>query len=121
VKSTLLRWSKLRYTFPNPETVVLGITVHLRTRGLTVPYLSEDRQKRLRLLHNLYESGLSTQTISDLLNTLQIKTPRGKKYSSELVWVTIDKWKKRQHRLIDEYTTISVPTFYTTSEGENDD
>jgi len=114
-----LQWNKFHYTFPSLDSVRLGLKVSLTTRSLTIPFLSESRQKRLQLINDLFESGLSTRTIADLFNALSIPAPNGGSYSPSLVWVTIDKWRKRQHRTIDEYTYFSVPMFYQlTQEGD---
>jgi hypothetical protein len=112
------RWSDIDWYIEKPINYVLEFKVELHTRSLTLPHLSEKREKRLRLLSGLRDGGLSTQTISDLFNTLHIRTPRGSKYSTELVWGTISKWKKREQRLMDEYIHISSPVVQRIFEGD---
>jgi hypothetical protein len=83
--------------------------------------LDEERANRLKLMDDLNKSGLTTQTIADLFNALNIPTSRRTKWSTELVWGVISKWRKRQQRLMDEYLLISTPRFFTkTSEVEHD-
>lgn len=41
---------------------------------------------------------MSNREISDFLNSMGIKTPKGKDYYPNLIWVTLKKYRKRLER-----------------------
>jgi|SaaInl85LU_5_DNA_1037374.scaffolds.fasta_scaffold08317_4 hypothetical protein len=59
----LLQLNKLHYIKYIEDTVVLGIQCEIHTRILTTPELSPQRVRRLELLCQLHDQGLSDQTI----------------------------------------------------------
>ena len=59
-----------------------------------------DRQRvlRLELIKTLSDKGMSNRDISNFLNSMGIKTPKGKDYYPNLIWVTLKKYRKRLER-----------------------
>ena len=55
----------------------------------------------------LHQQGLNSVQISNELNRLGIKTPRGKTYNHKIIWFTIKKWKLREDRLKDSDIIIN--------------
>ena len=55
---------------------------------------------------DLYNQGLNDREISDYLNSNDIKTPKGKEYYSELVFVTRKKITRREN--LRTNTTVSL-------------
>ena len=49
----------------------------------------------------LHHQGLNSVEISNEMNRLGIKTPRGKIYNYKIIWATIKKWQLREDRLND--------------------
>lgn len=90
----------------------LGVKILVSTRSLTVPTLDLRREKKLALLAQLYDQGITTRQITDWFNDIGLLTERGSRWSPSLVWVTIKKWKKRQQRLRDNYMISDSPIFY---------
>ena len=84
--------------------------VTVRSKNLTTCDLSPERLERLHLINDLHDQGLNSREIADHLNDLGIRSPRGGTYSSKLVWVTLNKFKKRQERVKD--TTYTVDKIY---------
>lgn len=107
-----LQSSRFRYIKSLENVVRLGLKVELFTRSLTIPELPFNRVKRLKLISSFHRSGLTDQQISDLFNNLGIRTPKGKFYTSSLVWVTRKKWNNRKLRELDTYSIIHPPKFY---------
>ena len=91
--------------------MVLEMNVDVFTRSLTEITLDPARKNRLRLMTEPYDQGVSTKQLAELFNRLEIPTPRGTTYSAKLIWMSIDKWKKRQKRLKDTYIVIHRPRF----------
>lgn len=50
-------------------------------------------------MKSLYDGGFNSKQISKYLNFMGMKTPKGKEYYPKLVWVSVDKYKKRLKRL----------------------
>ncbi len=94
------------------SNVTLGLKVDVYTKSLIIPELSEDRLRRLKLISSLSDEGLTNRQISDLFNSLGIHTPRGESYTPKNVWVTLMKWRKREHRWFETYSIIHPPKFY---------
>lgn len=60
--------------------------------------LDHNRVRRLELIKSLSDKGMSNREISDFLNSMGIKTPKGKDYYPNLIWVTLKKYRKRLER-----------------------
>ena len=60
--------------------------------------LDHNRVRRLELIKTLSDKGMSNREISDFLNSTGIKTPKGKDYYPNLIWVTLKKYRKRLER-----------------------
>jgi hypothetical protein len=62
----------------------------------------------------LHHQGLNSVEISNEMNRLGIKTPRGKIYNYKIIWATIKKWQLREDRLNDSEIVINSiePCFY---------
>ena len=88
----------------------LGVDVTVRTKVLTLPELPNDRLERLHLIDDFYQQGLNSREIADHLNECGLRSPKGGTYSSKLVWVTHQKFKRRQERMKD--TTYSIDAIY---------
>jgi DNA-binding transcriptional MerR regulator len=52
----------------------------------------------LELINTLSDEGMSNKEISEFLNSMGIKTPKGKDYYPKLIWVTLKKYRKRLER-----------------------
>ena len=90
----------------------LSVRTTAFTRTLTLPALNPDRERKLRLITQLYDQGITTRQLSDWFNDLKIPTPRGTKWSPKLVYMTVAKWKKRQARIKDKYLVSTPPRFF---------
>ena len=112
VKYTILPSNKLHYIKNLKRDVSLGIRCEVHTSALTIPYLSPDRVRRLELLSELYDQGLSDKQISQLFNRIELTTPQNKTYTPSLVWITRKKWRVRQLRWVDTRYVIYCPQFY---------
>jgi hypothetical protein len=56
---------------------------------------------------------MSSAAIAEYLNQNGIKTPTGLSYSSKLVWVTYDKYKKYKKRKVSRHMVLGEPFFVT--------
>ena len=112
MKFSQLRSSEFHYIKNFESNVTLGLKVDVYTKSLSIPELSEDRLKRLKLISDLSDEGLTNRQISDLFNSLGIQTPRGESYTPKNIWVTLLKWRKREHRWFDTYSITHPPKFY---------
>jgi hypothetical protein len=66
------------------------------------------RQERHQIIESLYRSGLSDKQIASELNQRGIKTPSGKDYYYELVFVTRRKLRLRKERHSAMVTVMDV-------------
>lgn len=57
------------------------------------------RQSRKDKILELQGQGLDTIQIANEMNRLGLKSPRGRPYTGNLVWVTIKKWRERDGRM----------------------
>jgi len=73
---------------------------------LSLNLISESRVEKHNLILQLHESGLDDAEIAKYLNQRNIKTPRGRDYYRELVFVTRRKLKLRNERKME--TTIEL-------------
>jgi hypothetical protein len=77
---------------------VLTFQVKIVSKALSIPIISKSQLDRLILIKKLHSDGLSDTAIADFLNSKGLKTPKGKKYYQELIWVTRNKFNKRNLR-----------------------
>ena len=74
--------------------------------------ISPERTERLNDIYRLYVKGKSTKEITDFMNQKYGTTLRtNRPYYPELVWVTLDKYKKHKKRLQDYEETIEEVFF----------
>lgn len=83
------------------------MSVTVKTRTLSYDTIPEKRVTRRDKIMQLHQDGLNSVQISNEMNRLGIKTPRGKSYTYKNIWVTIKKWKLRELRMIDVEVTIN--------------
>jgi hypothetical protein len=107
-----IRWNSFHYIKCPEEELTLGIRCEVYTRRLTIPQLSPNTVRRLKLLEQLFAQGMTDKQISDLFNNIGLTTPHGKTYTYKNVWVTRKKWALRQVRERDTYLIIYPPKFY---------
>ena len=68
----------------------------VKTNKLSVFRIRNDRLKRLQLIYNLHQKGLTYKEISEYLNNRNLKTFRkNKSYTTKLIWMTVKNYKKR--------------------------
>ena len=77
--------------------------------------LPEDQVYRLNIMGDLDAEGLTSKQIADYLNEQNLLTPTGQQYYPKLVWVTLDKYKKRQARLDDIEISVDQDYFFRRS------
>ena len=86
---------------------ILNIRTRIRTNHLSLFRISPKRQERLDDIYRLDKEGKSTQEITDFMNQKYQKTLfTNNPYYKELIWVTLDKYKKHKERLLDYAETI---------------
>jgi len=90
--------------------------VKCRSHKLGVIQLTKVREDKLKLILLLSEEyGWDNRKISDYLNSKNIRTPKNLKYYPKLIWVTLQKYKKRLNRYnldsiesVKEFLTIDT-------------
>lgn len=80
---------------------MLSFEVEITSKSLSLNVLPKDQLDRLILIQKLHFDGLLDSEIAQFLNFNNIKTPKGKQYYQELVWVTRNKFEKRNLRKKD--------------------
>lgn len=90
------------------EAVVLRFEVEIVTRQLSLNLIPERRQERHQIIESLYLSGLNDKQIASELNQRGIKTPSGKDYYYELVFVTRRKLRLRKERHLARVTVMDI-------------
>ena len=80
--------------------------VEIETRSLSICVLSDTRIDRLNFLESLSEQGLSARQIADRMNESGLKTPQGKHYYPELIFVTLAKFRRRRVRGIESKVVV---------------
>lgn len=90
------------------EAVVLRFEVEIVTRQLSLNLIPERRQERHQIIESLYLSGLNDKQIASKLNQRGIKTPSGKDYYCELVFVTRRKLRLRKERHLAKVTVMDI-------------
>lgn len=98
------QWNNFRKIYGN-YNLFIKFRVVIETQKLSIFNLNPKRSNRLKLIKSLSDQGKSSVEISDYLNSNKMKSPRGHQYTPKLVWVTLDKYKKRLRRL-DSYKII---------------
>ena len=99
------RWSRFKCTYLLQKTA-LRFLVDIETRSLSICVLSDARIERLNFLESLPKQGLSARQIADYLNDSGIKTPQGKHYYPELIFVTLAKFRRRNVRAIESKVVV---------------
>ena len=92
--------------------VVLAFDVILKTRSLSLNLIPDERLERHKLIVQLHEAGLSDREIAEFLNLSGIKTPTGRTYYQELVFVTRRKIRLRGSRQTRDAMTIQNVKFF---------
>lgn len=78
--------------------MVLNFEVEITSKSLSISVIPKDQLGRLILIKKLRLDGLTDRQIADYLNSMNIKSPKGKTYYSELVFMTRRKFEKRNLR-----------------------
>ena len=76
---------------------VVTCIIRVITNSLTVKDISEEQECRHQLIMDLHNQSLTDKQITDYLNSHNIKTPLGKDYYYELVYVTRKKIERRDN------------------------
>ena len=92
-----LLWNNFRKIYGNYD-LFIKYRVVIETKKLSIFNLDPKRSNRLKLIKSLSDQGKSSVEISDYLNSSKLKSPRGHQYTPKLVWMTLDKYKKRLKR-----------------------
>ena len=91
---------------------ILNIRTRIRTNHLSLFRISPKRQERLDDIYRLHKEGKSTQEITDFMNQKYGTTLRtNRPYYPQLIWVSMDKYKKHKKRLLDYEETIEEVYF----------
>jgi len=107
----VLLWSKFPITY-SWKNIVLEFDVKVTTKSLSMKYLPDENSSRLKIINDLHVQGLTDVQISNYLNDKGIKTPKGKKYYYELVWVTRNKSNKRNDRSYERKIELTKLNIY---------
>ncbi len=92
--------------------VVLAFDVILKTRSLSLNLIPDERVERHKLIVQLHESGLDDREIAEVLNLNGIRTPTGRTYYQELVFVTRRKIRLRESRQTGNAMKIQNVKFF---------
>ncbi|MDA9894943.1 hypothetical protein N9D98_02750 [Amylibacter sp.] len=87
--------------------MVWDFSIEISTQSLSVFNISDKTQNRLEWLLSLRNNGFSNKEMSDYINAHGILSPKVKKYSPKLIWVTLKKYENRIKRL-KEYEITNV-------------
>ena len=88
---------------------ILNIRTRIRTNHLSLFRISPKRQERLDDIYRLHKEGKSTKEITDFMNQKYGTTLRtNRPYYPQLIWVSLDKYKKHKKRLLEEETIKEV-------------
>ena len=80
---------------------MLVFDVEITSKALSIPVISSGQEDRHDLIQQLHNESLTDADIAEYMNERNIKTPTGKQYYQELVWVTRNKFLKRNLRKKD--------------------
>ena len=97
-------WNNFRKIYGN-YGLFIKYRVVIETKKLSIFNLDPKRSNRLKLIKSLSDQGRSSVEISNYLNSSNLKSPRGHQYTPKLVWMTLDKYKKRLKRF-DSYKIV---------------
>ena len=103
-KLNLLQWNNFRKIYGNYD-LFIKYRVVIETKKLSIFNLGPKRENRLKLIKSLSDEGKSSVEISDYLNGNNMRSPRGHLYTPKLVWMILDKYKKRLKRF-DSYKIV---------------
>ena len=103
-KPSGILWNNFRKIYGNYD-LFIKYRVVIETKKLSIFNLDPKRSNRLKLIKSLSDQGRSSVEISDYLNSSNLKSPRGHQYTPKLVWMTLDKFKKRLKRF-DSYKIV---------------
>ena len=95
--------------------VVLAFDVKLKTRSLSLNLIPDERVERHKMIVQLHESGLDDREIAEFFNLSGIRTPTGKTYYKELVFVTRRKICLRETRKSREEMSVQNIKFFLQS------
>ena len=103
-KPSGILWNNFRKIYGNYD-LFIKYRVVIETKKLSIFNLGPKRENRLKLIKSLSDEGKSSVEISDYLNGNNMRSPRGHQYTPKLVWMTLDKYKKRLKRF-DSYKIV---------------
>ena len=103
-KPSGILWNNFRKIYGNYD-LFIKYRVVIETKKLSIFNLDPKRSNRLKLIKSLSDQGRSSVEISNYLNSSNLKSPRGHQYTPKLVWMTLDKYKKRLKRF-DSYKIV---------------
>lgn len=92
-----LRWNEFRIIYGNYRLFIQYNTI-IETSQTSLIGLDHKRVLRLELIKTLSDDGMTNREISEFLNSMGVKTPKGKDYYPKLIWVTLKKYRKRLER-----------------------
>ena len=90
----LLQWNECIWVYRNYTSLNQYNTL-IETFPKLLEGLHHNRILRLELINTLSDDGMSNQEISDVLNSMRIKTPTQNDCFAKLIWVTLKKYRKR--------------------------
>ena len=102
-KPSGLRWNEFRRIYGSYRLFIQYNTV-IETSQTSLIGLDHKRVLRLELIKTLSDDGMTNREISEFLNSMGVKTPKGKDYYPKLIWVTLKKYRKR----LDRYSAYKV-------------
>jgi hypothetical protein len=91
------RWNRFPITY-SAERVSLCFSASVITRRLSLNLIPDERTLRLELIEQLHSKGFKDKEIAEHLNSCGLRTPHGKSYYQELVFMTRRKFRLRRER-----------------------
>lgn len=85
---------------------MVSCTIRIITKSLNIKDISKEQDYRHKLINDLHNRQFTDKQIADYLNTHNIKTPKGKRYYSELVFVTRKKINLRANKELDVIVSL---------------
>ena len=92
-----LQWSEFRRIYGCYRLFIQYNTL-IETPQTSLIGLDHKRVLRLELIKTLSDDVMTNKEISEFLNSMGVKTPKGKEYYPKLIWVTLKKYRKRLER-----------------------
>jgi hypothetical protein len=99
--------------------VEYGFNIKVDTSALALTDLAHDQLYRLNTMQQLQATGFSAAEIAHRLNQQNIVTPTGQQYYPKLVWVTLDKFRKREARANHAQITLGQDYFFIKASPAN--